>query len=51
HLEELHTRYGIVSRNGRTLSPLAQAMIARIEHTDRALTERLSGLPSTGFDA
>ncbi|MCU7648475.1 LysR family transcriptional regulator [Pseudomonas piscis] len=33
-LEELYTRYGIVSRAGYRLSPLAQAMIEEIKHLD-----------------
>lgn len=39
-LEEMHTRYGIVSRNSRTLSSLAKAMISLIEQTDERLAER-----------
>jgi len=33
-LEELYTRYGIVSRAGYRLSPLAEAMIAQIKEID-----------------
>ncbi|WP_454845224.1 LysR family transcriptional regulator [Pseudomonas farris] len=33
-LEELYTRYGIVSRAGYRLSPLAEAMIAQIKKVD-----------------
>lgn len=33
-LEELYTRYGIVSRSGYRLSPLAEAMIAQIKEID-----------------
>lgn len=44
HLDEMHTRYGIVSRNARSLSSLAKAMIERIEHVDQSLTEHLTGL-------
>jgi DNA-binding transcriptional LysR family regulator len=33
-LEELYTRYGIVSRAGYRLSPLAEAMIAQIKEVD-----------------
>jgi len=33
-LEELYTRYGIVSRAGYRLSPLAEAMIEEIKRTD-----------------
>jgi DNA-binding transcriptional LysR family regulator len=33
-LEEMHTRYGIVSRAGYRLSPLAEAMIAQIKEVD-----------------
>jgi len=32
--EELYTRYGIVSRAGYRLSPLAEAMIAQIKAVD-----------------
>ncbi|RON38203.1 LysR family transcriptional regulator [Pseudomonas frederiksbergensis] len=34
-LEELYTRYGIVSRAGYRLSPLAEAMIAQIKEIDQ----------------
>lgn len=33
-LEEMYTRYGIVSRAGYRLSPLAEAMIAQIKEVD-----------------
>ena len=33
-LEELYTRYGIVSRAGYRLSPLAEAMIEQIKEID-----------------
>ena len=33
-LDELYTRYGIVSRAGYRLSPLAEAMIAQIKEVD-----------------
>ncbi|MNY64167.1 hypothetical protein D3C86_2012390 [compost metagenome] len=33
-LKELYTRYGIVSRAGYRLSPLAEAMIAQIKEID-----------------
>ncbi|MFJ4142418.1 LysR family transcriptional regulator [Pseudomonas sp. NPDC089734] len=36
HCEELYTRYGIVSRAGYRLSPLAQAMIEEIKKVDQA---------------
>ena len=42
-LEELYTRYGIVSRAGYRLSPLAQAMIEEIKHLD-AQDEELCSL-------
>lgn len=32
--EEIYTRYGIVSRAGHRLSPLAKAMVEQIKHTD-----------------
>ncbi|MBD8574772.1 LysR family transcriptional regulator [Pseudomonas syringae] len=46
HLDELHTRYGIVSRQARSLSSLAKAMINHIETVDRHLAEHLTGLPA-----
>jgi DNA-binding transcriptional LysR family regulator len=42
-LEELYTRYGIVSRAGYRLSPLAEAMIAQIKEVD-ALDEEVCSL-------
>lgn len=42
-LEELYTRYGIVSRAGCRLSPLAEAMIAQIKEID-AQDEELCSL-------
>ncbi|WP_097306197.1 LysR family transcriptional regulator [Pseudomonas chlororaphis] len=42
-LEELYTRYGIVSRAGYRLSPLAEAMIEEIKRTD-ALDEDVCAL-------
>jgi len=42
-LEELYTRYGIVSRAGYRLSPLAEAMIAQIKEID-AQDEELCSL-------
>lgn len=42
-LEELYTRYGIVSRAGYRLSPLAEAMIEEIKRTD-AVDEDLCSL-------
>ncbi|MCO8161299.1 LysR family transcriptional regulator [Pseudomonas sp. 21LCFQ010] len=45
HLEEMNTRYGIVSRNARSLSSLAKAMIGLIEKTDLHLADHLSGVP------
>ncbi|MEG7167869.1 LysR family transcriptional regulator, partial [Pseudomonas aeruginosa] len=35
-LDELHTRYGIVSRAGYSLSPLAEAMIDELKRVDDA---------------
>lgn len=35
-LDELHTRYGIVSRAGYSLSPLAEAMIDEPKRVDDA---------------
>jgi DNA-binding transcriptional LysR family regulator len=44
HLEELNTRYGIVSRSGRTLSPLAAALIERIKQVDALVGDQLVGM-------
>ncbi|QLF94432.1 LysR family transcriptional regulator [Pseudomonas sp. ABC1] len=44
HLEELNTRYGIVSRVSRSLSPLARAMAEQIERSDAQLADQLAGL-------
>lgn len=49
HLEERHTRYGIVSRVGRSLSALARTMIAQVEGVDADLTASLAGLPANRF--
>lgn len=45
HLEELNTRYGIVSRVGRALSPLARAMVEQIERSDAGLADQMAGMP------
>ncbi|MBX4378596.1 hypothetical protein K4H02_26410, partial [Mycobacterium tuberculosis] len=42
-LEELYTRYGIVSRAGYRLSPLAEAMIEQIKAID-AVDEEVCSL-------
>jgi len=42
-LKELYTRYGIVSRAGYRLSPLAEAMIAQIKEMD-AVDEEVCSL-------
>ncbi|PTT25233.1 LysR family transcriptional regulator, partial [Pseudomonas sp. HMWF021] len=42
-LEELYTRYGIVSRAGYRLSPLAEAMIEQIKGID-AVDEEVCSL-------
>jgi hypothetical protein len=42
-LEELYTRYGIVSRAGYRLSPLAEAMIVQIKEID-AVDEEVCSL-------
>lgn len=49
HLDERHTRYGVVSRNARSPSTLAKAMIAHIEKIDRCLADHLSGVPAAQF--
>lgn len=44
HLEELNTRYGIVSHTGRALSPLARAMVEHIERSDSLLANQMAGV-------
>jgi DNA-binding transcriptional LysR family regulator len=45
HLEELNTRYGIVSHTGRALSPLARTLVAQIERWDSLLASQMAGVP------
>jgi len=49
HLDERHTRYGIVTRLGRGLSALARAMIAQVERSDAELADSLAGLSTSRF--
>lgn len=44
-MEERFTRYGIVSRTGYSLSPLAQKLVDAIIASDETCSEQLVGLP------
>lgn len=48
-LEECYTRYGVVSRVGYSLSPLAQAMVRHITEADEATPAGLAGLETDRF--